>query len=116
MPFGSIEEGIASILVQQRDALQEEVTPVYVPLLGKHFASDEAEPFDLETSVRQFMGVENQRRILVLYGEAGSGKNSFLQTLALSLLAEYMPASPIPLFIHQIPTVFIQNAIICSAF
>ncbi len=39
VPFGTAEEGVETVLTQQRDGLGAEVAPVYIPLLGKYFAS-----------------------------------------------------------------------------
>jgi|GEM_PF-4476278 len=97
MPFESIEAGIAHLHEQIRAELNKEENPVYIPLLGKHSALDTEEAADLEETVIRF--TNSQKAVMVLYGDAGSGKSLFCRKLTLKLWDNYSHGKPIPLFI-----------------
>ena len=79
-----------------------EALALYVKPLGKR--TSDATTFDLETEVDKFLS--SNKKVLLLLGEAGSGKSTFVRHLTRNLWEAHSsqdPLAPIPLFI-SLPT------------
>ncbi|BBE09683.1 WD40 repeat-containing protein [Mycoavidus cysteinexigens] len=101
-PLDSLDMGIEKLQKRYLDGLQKDneikdalanyVTPEGMELY-------DSTSFDLEGKVRDFL--ELDKKVLLLLGEAGSGKSTFNRYLARSLWEAYTPQAniPIPVFI-----------------
>ncbi len=115
--FTTIQEGIQAI---QKQVLSD--TPpehaLYIPAQGKRTTYATEDAFDLYPAVNEFLKfpvvstsdqkdskdqktqiIDNGRKVLLLLGDAGSGKSLFCQDLIARLWQSYKPGNPIPLFI-----------------
>jgi hypothetical protein len=109
MMFETIIQGLQGIR-QKVLAEVPEGLRLYIPLQGKHSISLEETTFDLHENVQTFLAAQeevgvaaaaNAPNVLLMMGDAGSGKSIFCQTLYLQLWQQYKPNSdmPIPLWI-----------------
>ncbi len=101
--LGSIREGIQALRNDYRDSLK--IDGIKDAL--KHYVAPEAqasafttERFDLLAKVREFF--QSDKKVLLLLGEAGSGKSTFMRHLAIASWKAYGrdKSKPIPLFIR----------------
>ncbi|BBE09571.1 Putative uncharacterized protein [Mycoavidus cysteinexigens] len=104
-PLAQLGTHIEELKVAYLNALEEvdvvrDALALYVPCEGQESAHAEAS-FALIEKVRDFLSSE--KKVLLLLGEAGSGKSTFNQYLARTLWEEYQRSSekdaPLPLFI-----------------
>ncbi|BBO59254.1 NACHT domain-containing protein [Mycoavidus sp. B2-EB] len=94
-----IEELRAAYLnvLEEVDEIRDGLT-LYIPSEGQETA-DSKISFTLIEKVRDFLS--SNKKVLLLLGEAGSGKSTFNRELTRTLWGEYQPSStaPIPIFI-----------------
>ncbi|KAF9127954.1 hypothetical protein BGW39_005465 [Mortierella sp. 14UC] len=73
--------------------------PNFIPLRAKaSLLKSDNDAFSLADKVRDFLGT-NCRQVLLLSGQAGSGKTAFCRNLVSDLWTDYKPGGRIPLFI-----------------
>src|SRR5689334_1250885 len=100
-----IKKGILTNEIEaiRRTALSASSHELYIPLRGKHTINPDEEPFDLEESLRTFFefkeDASSDPRVMLLLGDAGSGKSFFSQQLHQQLWKAYQSGDPIPLWI-----------------
>ena len=87
----------------KQEALKSSLHELYIPLQGKHTINSDEEPFDLEDSLQAFFQFNDDTtsdpKIMLLLGDAGSGKSVFSQQLHQQLCIAYQLGDPIPLWI-----------------
>lgn len=88
----------------RRAALEQtDINSLYIPLQGKHTTNAEEKPFDLAEKIRRFFVLDetnfNDSRVMLLLGDAGSGKSMFAQQLYQQLWRDYETVGSIPLWI-----------------
>lgn len=92
-----IEEVRSSFLIST------DVIPLYIPLQGKRTTNPEENPFDLAEKIYSFFvfneASTNDPKVILLLGDAGSGKSVFSQQLHKQLWKDYKAGNPIPLWI-----------------
>ncbi|GAM51888.1 hypothetical protein EBME_0351 [bacterium endosymbiont of Mortierella elongata FMR23-6] len=84
-------------VLEEVDEIRDGLT-LYIPSEGQETA-DSKITFTLIDKVREFLS--SKKKVLLLLGEAGSGKSTFNRDLTRTLWVEYQqsPAAPIPIFI-----------------
>src|SRR5579864_7877190 len=114
--FENLESGIKAIQAEIAKQIPDEHA-LYVKAQGRRYLHlKDEEPFDLTEAVSKFLRFEKNEassssaavsetdpKVLLLMGDAGSGKSLFCQDLVLQLWKDYQPGKPIPLFI-SLPT------------
>src|SRR5579864_9310315 len=115
--FENLESGIKAIQAEIAKQIPDEHA-LYVKAQGRRYLHlRDEEPFDLSEAVSKFLtfiksneasssaavstvnSVESDPKVLLLMGDAGSGKSLFCQDLVLQLWKDYQSGKPIPLFI-----------------
>ncbi len=96
--FSTISEGLKALQQQQLTKLPEEL--LYIPVQGRRTLFSTEEPINLSTVVENFLDSNlHPEKILLLQGDAGSGKSLFCQNLVRGLWLRYKEGMPIPVFI-----------------
>ncbi len=104
--LGNLQENIQKLRTTYLEGLQQDreikdAMANYVSLEG--MLLHDSTRFDLESKVQDFLS--SDKKVLLLLGEAGSGKSTFNRQLALNLWQKYIQTnavrgSPIPVFIQ----------------
>ncbi len=104
--LGNLQENIQKLKLNYLEGLEKDreikdALANYVPLEGMQLY--DSTRFNLEKKVRDFLN--SDKKVLLLLGEAGSGKSTFNRQLAVNLWQEYIQTnsvrdSPIPVFIQ----------------
>src|SRR3990167_5180349 len=82
-----MEQGYELKLIDMRKAILEQTQPtaLYIPLHGKHTTNPEEESFDLAQKIESFFEFNDastsDTKVMLLMGDAGSGKSVFSQQL-----------------------------------
>ncbi len=87
----------------KQSAIEVSNNELYIPLQGKHTSNSDEEPFDLAEKINSFFVFDkisiNDPKVMLLMGDAGSGKSMFSQQLYQQLWKRYKSGDPIPLWI-----------------
>jgi WD40 repeat protein len=84
----------------------------YIPLLGK--LPNDPQELDIEAEVlSKFLAADRSNNVVLLMGDAGSGKTSFGLNLFNTLISKYKEGGPIPLWIPLISVTDLKNIIKC---
>ncbi len=100
--FITLAEGIQFIKKQvlENKSLTQDL---YVPIQATYHGMPTETPFDLQQEVKnedeKTVSVSSTPKVLLLQGNAGSGKSVFCQDLITHLWKSYREDDPIPLFI-----------------
>src|SRR5258706_2399345 len=81
--FTTIQEGL--IAFQKQILSHHASNPLYVPLKATRTSYSDETPFDLNPAVENFLKPEEQKKVLLLLGEGGSGKSTFCEELVIQL-------------------------------
>ncbi|KAG0298338.1 hypothetical protein BGZ97_004117 [Linnemannia gamsii] len=91
------------IHVLKLQRLSERVNPVYIPPQAKPtLKSDEDTLFPLMEKAQEFL--TSHRKVMLLLGDSGAGKSTFILQLERTLWNSYKAYGPIPLYIN-LPTI-----------
>lgn len=77
--------------------------PIYIPLQGAYTGNIEEKSFDLQFKIREFLASlednYHDSKVMLLLGDAGSGKSVFVRQLFRQLWKEFKTGNSIPLWI-----------------